>query len=157
MAFEPSVGKSPTTFPVGGDEILDGLRQIIAAADTLTRRFQARVPGMDGAALAPFALQDLARAGRRGLPQVEVARSLRLSPSSATRLIDSLERHGVVKRQPHPNDRRINQVVLTVVGRALIDDLTTDVARRGVGVAGIDRAALDAFRTRLSQFCSILM
>lgn len=151
-----AVDKNTSSAAISADEILDGLRQIIMSAETLTSTFQARLPGMDGASLAPFALQDLARAGRRGLSQVEVARSLRLSPSSATRLIDSLEAHGVVKREPHPNDRRINQVVLTVVGRALIDDLLAEVERRGVEVAGLDRNVLDGFKSQLSQFCSVV-
>ncbi|HEV2082110.1 MAG TPA: MarR family transcriptional regulator [Brevundimonas sp.] len=141
--------------PAAAEDILDGLRQIIAAATTLTDRFQARIPGMEGAALTPFALHEIARAGRRGMPQVEVARILRMSPSSATRLIDALESNGVVRRQAHPNDRRVNQIVLTVVGKALVDDMLAEAARQAAP-AGLDRQAVDDFRTRLSRFCAIV-
>ena len=142
--------------PASGEEMLACLRQVIAAADDLTRRFRARIPGMDAHPLTPFALHEIALAGRRGLPQVEVARLLAMSPSSATRLIDSLEAHGVVRRDPHPNDRRVNQIVLTPAGRCLVDDLLADLARRGDEDGDpLDRAALDRFRAQLSRLCTV--
>ncbi|MBX9576299.1 MAG: MarR family transcriptional regulator [Caulobacteraceae bacterium] len=107
---------------------------------------------MDGHAFTPFALRQLALAGRRGLPQVELARLLRMSPSSATRLVDALEANGVVRREPHPNDRRINQIVLTSAGKALVEDLLDDVQRL---VGGLDQAALAEFTRRLSQLGAI--
>ncbi|HEV7229399.1 MarR family transcriptional regulator [Brevundimonas sp.] len=148
IAFRPE----PNAEALSPDLVLDALYGIVAAAETLTRRFDARVPGMDGHAFTPFALRQLAVAGRRGLPQVELARLLRMSPSSATRLIDALEGRGVVRREPHPNDRRINQIVLTVVGKALIEGLLDDLNRLA---DGLDQAALSDFTRRLSQLGSI--
>lgn len=143
---EPAVGA------LSPDLVLDALHGIVAAAQALTRRFDSRVPGMDGHAFTPFALRQLALAGRRGLPQVELARLLRMSPSSATRLVDALEANGVVRREPHPNDRRINQIVLTSAGKALVEDLLDDVQRL---VGGLDQAALAEFTRRLSQLGAI--
>lgn len=147
---ELDAGRVREPAAITGDDMLDGLRQIIVAAQTLTDRLQQRVPGMEGQALAPFALHQLMSAGRRGLPQVEVARMLRMSPSSATRLIDSLETHGLVRREAHPNDRRINQVVLTVVGKAVVQDLTSHVERRSEELGLRDRSAIRTLMTDLA-------
>ena len=78
-----------------------------------------------------------------------------MSPSSATRLIDSLEAADLVRREPHPNDRRIKQVVLTVVGRALLADLMADLERNSRR-AGLDRDALAAVGARLSRLSVVV-
>jgi DNA-binding MarR family transcriptional regulator len=148
-AFRPE----PVAAAPSPERVLDALHQIVAGAEALTRRFEGRIPGMDGHAFVPYALHRLALAGRRGVAQVEFARLLRLSPSSATRLVDALEANGVVRREPHPNDRRINQVVLTVVGKALMEQVLDDLR----GLPGdLDAQQLDAFTRRLSQLGAVL-
>jgi MarR family transcriptional regulator, transcriptional regulator for hemolysin len=48
--------------------------------------------------------------------QTDVARRLRIEGATVTRMIDSLAREGLVERQPHPTDRRINLVRITPEG-----------------------------------------
>ncbi len=141
--------------PAAAEEVMAGLRGLVVAAATALKGFRARVPGMDDHDQAPFALDEIARAGRRGLSQVDIARALGMSPSSATRLIDSLEAADLVRREPHPNDRRIKQVVLTVVGRALLADLMADLERNSRR-AGLDRDALAAVGARLSRLSVVV-
>jgi DNA-binding MarR family transcriptional regulator len=46
-----------------------------------------------------------------------IADRLIISRASVTSLLDSLEKRGYVKRQPHPSDRRMLLVELTTSGR----------------------------------------
>ncbi|QAY59322.1 MarR family transcriptional regulator [Microbacterium protaetiae] len=50
--------------------------------------------------------------------QRELSEFLRLDPSQIVSVIDDLERRGWVRREPDPNDRRVNVVVATDAGRA---------------------------------------
>ncbi|WP_168211242.1 MarR family winged helix-turn-helix transcriptional regulator [Actinosynnema sp. ALI-1.44] len=56
----------------------------------------------------------LARAG--ALVQRDLAEALGCSPRHVTGLIDTLQQDGLVKRTPHPADRRAVHVVLTEPG-----------------------------------------
>ena len=53
-----------------------------------------------------------------GLTQVALARLQRVEPSSMCRMVDRLERDGLVERRPHPGDRRASCLFLTAAGRA---------------------------------------
>ncbi len=59
----------------------------------------------------------LYEAGPDGLRPSEIATRRRVSRSGATRLIDRLERDGLVERQVCDDDRRGNLVTLTSAGR----------------------------------------
>src|SRR5690606_10653668 len=49
----------------------------------------------------------------------ELGNAIDQVPSAVTRLLDRLEELGCVRRQPHVQDRRALQIVLTEEGRAL--------------------------------------
>ncbi|WP_054529266.1 MarR family transcriptional regulator [Erythrobacter sp. SG61-1L] len=51
-------------------------------------------------------------------PQVEIARRLRIEGPTLTRMLDTLEKDGLVERLPDPKDRRTNQLRLTGSGEA---------------------------------------
>lgn len=53
-----------------------------------------------------------------GLTQATLARVQRVEPSSMCRMIDRLERDGLVERRRSPGDRRCIRVHLTAAGRA---------------------------------------
>ena len=46
----------------------------------------------------------------------ELAERMSCEPSNATAVIDNLERHALVQRDPHPTDRRAKQLTLTPEG-----------------------------------------
>ncbi len=56
-----------------------------------------------------------------GLSQSDLSRLLIMHRSNATGLIDRLEKRGLVRRNPHPEDRRAYRVVLTPAGVRLLD------------------------------------
>lgn len=53
----------------------------------------------------------------------EIADALRIVPRSATEVIDALESHGLVTREPDPTDRRALRIAPTAEGRRLADVL----------------------------------
>jgi DNA-binding MarR family transcriptional regulator len=76
---------------------------------------------------------------RPGIGQGEVADALGADRSTMVRLVDQLERRGLVRRDPHPGDRRTVLPALTAEGRALLERATPLV-----------RASEDAFAGALS-------
>jgi DNA-binding MarR family transcriptional regulator len=48
----------------------------------------------------------------------ELAKRLAADPPYVTLMVDDLEEHGLVRRMPHPEDRRAKLVELTAAGRA---------------------------------------
>ncbi|MBL8928154.1 MAG: MarR family transcriptional regulator [Pseudonocardia sp.] len=48
----------------------------------------------------------------------ELAGRMSCEPSNVTFVLDRLEQQGLVRRRPHPTDRRAKQIVLTADGRA---------------------------------------
>jgi MarR family transcriptional regulator, organic hydroperoxide resistance regulator len=47
----------------------------------------------------------------------QLASRMSCEPSNATFVLDRLEQQGLIKREPHPSDRRAKQIVLTAAGR----------------------------------------
>jgi DNA-binding MarR family transcriptional regulator len=64
-------------------------------------------------------LRALAMSG--GQSQRAIGNSLNLHPNRMVAMVDELERKRLVRRHPHPTDRRAHAVVLTPAGRRLLD------------------------------------
>jgi DNA-binding MarR family transcriptional regulator len=62
-------------------------------------------------------------APRRLASQRQLARLIGIDPRNLVTLIDALESRQLVRRRPHPADRRRHAVVLTPGGRRLLDKL----------------------------------
>lgn len=58
------------------------------------------------------------------LRSAEFSRALMLTASGATKRLDRLERSGMIRREPDPDDRRGVRIVLTQKGRRLVDEVT---------------------------------
>jgi DNA-binding MarR family transcriptional regulator len=67
-------------------------------------------------------LVQLSRAPEARLRMLEVSRSLLLSKSGVTRLVDRLEERGLVTRAACPEDRRVVYATLTEPGRDVLDE-----------------------------------
>ena len=53
----------------------------------------------------------------QGIAQRGLAEILEIEPITLTRLLDGMERGGLVERRPHPSDRRVRRLFLTRKGR----------------------------------------
>ncbi len=62
-------------------------------------------------------------ASAEGITQSEVAEQLCVQPATVTRMIDRLEKAGLVQRQMDAADQRVSRVYLTEVGRTLVEPI----------------------------------
>jgi len=89
------------------------------------RAFAAFARHLKETALTPTLFGVLAMVeARPGIGQGEIADALGTDRSTMVRLVDQLERRGLVRREPHPGDRRTVLPALTGEGRALLERAT---------------------------------
>src|ERR1043165_7752795 len=72
-----------------------------------------------------YALEGLARLG--GMTLNELAAHLFLDKSTASRVVDALERKGYVARTTHPKDRRAVLLEATATGRTLENKIREEI------------------------------
>jgi DNA-binding MarR family transcriptional regulator len=88
----------------------------------------------------------------------ELGQAINQVPSAVTRLLDKLEALGCLRREPHAQDRRALQIVLTEKGQALWQQLKVrgdrvmDLAMRDLDDA--ERALLTSLLTRVRDSLS---
>jgi MarR family transcriptional regulator, lower aerobic nicotinate degradation pathway regulator len=100
---------------------LDGLLGYLLRRAQL-RAFAAFARHLRETALTPALFGVLAMVEvRPGIGQGEIADALGADRSTMVRLMDQLERRGLVRREPHPKDRRTVRPALTGEGRALLE------------------------------------
>lgn len=126
-----------------------GIRRVVALWEA---RADAELGGVHGLGLSDFAaLHHLAEAPGTRLRRVDLARRLALTPSGVTRLLDPLERRGIVTREQDGNDARATYAVLTRSGKALVKDATATMSGLAEGVLSAlgekDRAAFAKLAT----------
>ena len=73
-------------------------------------------------------LRDVFFSESQALSQNEIAQMRRISPANVTRLVQGLERSGLVKRHVHPEDRRSIIVCLTHAGQLFCERNVTIIA-----------------------------
>lgn len=64
-----------------------------------------------------------------GLPARELVVQLSSDSSTIMGIIDRLEEKALVKREPDPNDRRVNRILLTDKARLISPEITKRIAR----------------------------
>jgi len=83
----------------------------------ITRQLSAQLTAEQGLTLSDFeVLLRLSRADDRRMRRIDLADQVLLSASGVTRLLDGLERHGLVARASCDSDRRVVYAVLTDAG-----------------------------------------
>ncbi|HEX4190484.1 MAG TPA: MarR family transcriptional regulator [Marmoricola sp.] len=78
------------------------------------------------------------------LPLGKIGERLQVHPTSVTPIIDRLESAGLVRRQPHPEDRRAVLAEITESGRRLVEVTTADLVDAGFGLNALDEGQLAA-------------
>jgi DNA-binding MarR family transcriptional regulator len=71
------------------------------------------------------------------LPLARVGERLQVHPASVTNAVDRLEAQGLVRRVPHPSDRRATLAELTDAGRALATTATGQLNAEVFGAVGL--------------------
>lgn len=91
--------------------------RLLRSHAALTRELSARLEARHGLSLRDFdVLVQLYRAPERRLRRIDLARTVILSPSGVTRLLDGLEQAGWVAKDQCASDARVTYAVLTDAG-----------------------------------------
>jgi DNA-binding MarR family transcriptional regulator len=122
------------------DETLSAWRALLSAHARVTAHVEA---ALAGAGLPPLSWYDvlwpLHRAPGRRLRVGTLAGQVTLSRTGLTRLLDRVERDGLIRREPAPEDRRGSYVVITATGSTVLRKMWPVY----------ERALEDAFAARL--------
>ncbi|MGK5679954.1 MarR family winged helix-turn-helix transcriptional regulator [Actinoplanes sp. URMC 104] len=89
----------------------------------LTARFAAQFEEHRLSAVEFEVLMRLARSPGRRLRMTDLAGQTSLSTSGVTRVVDRMDRDGLVRREACPTDRRSSYAVITDAGRRRLDDV----------------------------------
>src|SRR5438477_4774082 len=102
-------------------------------------RVDARLRESHGLPLAFFeSLHFISRAPQGSTRVGDLARSLRVTVGGTSKLVDRIERAGLIAREPDPDDRRASRVTLTTAGkRKLTAAIKTYEAEAGSILGGV--------------------
>jgi len=108
-----------------------------------------RPHGLTFARYEALVLLTFARTGK--LPMRVMGDRLQLHPTSVTNIVDRLQADGLVRRIPHPTDRRATLVEITEAGSALQDEATKSVTDIDFGLAGLTDDQQDQLTALLAR------
>jgi DNA-binding MarR family transcriptional regulator len=121
-----------------------GPARTMAAVTSVMRVQQILLSAVDGAlrphglTFARYEALVLLTFSRKGqLPMRVMGERLQLHPTSVTNIVDRLQADGLVRRVPHPTDRRATLVEITDAGTALLEKATDAVTRIRFGLEGL--------------------
>ena len=134
----------PGAEPAGGDRLRPGdwqlaaWRSFLRTHSHLIKLLEQDLHAQQKIPLGSYdVLVQLAEAPGQRLRMSELAEAVLLSRSGLTRLVDRMQRDGLVSRAPDPDDARGLYTVLTEQGRDALRDAS------GVHLAGISRLVFD--------------
>ena len=94
-----------------------------------------------------LALWHLEQAPRNALRRIDLAEKLGLSASGVTRLVNPMEKIGLVAKESVPHDARVSLVTLTSAGARILAESSTSFRARAHqllgGLAATDRRAIE--------------
>ena len=94
----------------------------------------------------------LLRFSRTGaLPMSLMGQRLQLHPTSITNIVDRLEAAELVRRRPHPTDKRTTLVEITDAGRRRCEEATASVTSVDFGLVGLSDDEVTALTSLLAK------
>jgi DNA-binding MarR family transcriptional regulator len=91
------------------------------------------------------------RLARQPMSMGELAAAMGIEPPNATVVVDYLESLGLVRRQPHPRDRRAKVVEATPKGKRMARRADEILATPPEGLSALSKADLEALRRILTR------
>lgn len=138
----------------GWGAVADGM----AAVTSVMRAQQIMMARVDevlkptGLTFARYELLTLLSFSRNGsLPMAKASARLQVHPTSVTNAVDRLETAGLVRRAPHPSDRRATLVEITARGRELAAAATTELNAKVFAQPGLPAGRLTALVEILAE------
>ncbi len=127
---------TPRSKDLVGERPEDQTRVVWALMCDLVLDNERRREVSDAVGLSFGRIKAIRRVARRPMSMRELAVELTIDPPNATVVVDDLESLGLVRRRPHPTDRRAKVVEATKKGK--------DIARRANAILGTPPPALSA-------------
>lgn len=117
---------------------------VLAELDTRLKAY-----GLTFARYEALVLLSFTRTG--ALPLGKMGERLQVHPTSVTSIVRRLERDGMVRRTPHPEDGRGVLAELTDEGRLVVDKATKDLVTADFGLGALDSAQLATVHSVLTR------
>jgi DNA-binding MarR family transcriptional regulator len=100
--------------------------RLLRAHSTTKRLVSAELQAEHGLTINDYeALLVLSRTEEGHMRRVDLARTLMLTPSGVTRLLDGLEEAGLVESVPCPSDKRVTYAAITDAGREKVGEASS--------------------------------
>ncbi len=109
-----------TRYPDSSAQATEAAMNLVLTADQLEKRIAGLLQPFDLSPATGLVLSILADTQEPVSPNL-IADRLIISRASVTSLLDSLEKRGYIRRQPHHFDRRMLRIELTQAGRKVAD------------------------------------
>lgn len=138
----------------GWGEVADGM----AAVTSVMRAQQIMMARVEevlkpvGLTFARYELLTLLTFTRSGaLPMAKASARLQVHPTSVTNAVDRLEKADLVRRVPHPSDRRATLIEISDAGRALALEATEMLNAKVFAHPGLQQSKLEQLVTILAE------
>lgn len=119
-------------------------------ARLMRRAFQKQLEGSDLTLAQAKALIFISR--HEGVRQVDLADYLELQPMTLVRLIDGLQKQGLVERRPNPTDRRAYDIYLLPAAEPQIEQIKQVGSRiKSYAFSELDAAQTEQFMRALTD------
>ncbi|MDQ8046708.1 MAG: MarR family transcriptional regulator [Solirubrobacteraceae bacterium] len=143
------MAEDPAAADVDGDA--DRARAIWLQLTDLVLDHQRRRQVAEATGVSFARTRAIRRLARRPMSMRELADALGTDPPNVTGIVDDLESQGLVRRGPHPTDRRAKIVDLTAKGRRLAAKADDILAIPPPGVAALPPEDFDALEAILRR------
>jgi DNA-binding MarR family transcriptional regulator len=152
--YEAAVGPWVREFPSLDPWLVEFLLVIAMLTARINRETDRLLQDLDVSRTAMIVLAALRRSGEsQRLSPAELSEAALLSSAGTTAQLDQLEERGLVRRSPHPDDRRSIYVTLTRPGQKLVDRAieTYNVGHKRMlsALSSSDRQAIDILLRKL--------
>ena len=154
LPFDPIVEAHRQWVDHGWADAADGM----AAVTSVMRAQQVMLARVDevlrpyGLTFARYEVLMLLLFSRAGaLPLSKIGSRLQVHPASVTNVVDRLEAQGLVRRTPHPSDRRATLAAVTDEGRALALEATGSLNAKVFADPGLDQDRVGDLVTVLTE------
>jgi DNA-binding MarR family transcriptional regulator len=146
LGFDP-IDRAATTWRArfGPSEAMAAATSVMRVQQLLLAQFDAIVRPFDLTFARYEALVLLSFSRTGALPMAKIGERLMVHPTSATNIIDRLERSGYVVREPNPRDGRGTLARITAAGRDAMECATKELMAVDFGLGSLtedDRVAL---------------
>ena len=152
LSFDP-IERAAATWQerFGPSEAMAAATSVMRVHQLLLAEFDAIVRPHDLTFARYEALVLLSFSRKGALPMAKVGERLMVHPTSATNIVDRLERSGYVTREPNPRDGRGTLARITDAGRDVVERATKALMAAEFGLGSLDdaqrRSVFEVFRS----------